>query len=145
MSIESSPLGSGLVLAEDDPDDRFLIVRALRRIRPSLQIMQVCDGIELIEHLRARAAGVLPQLVLLDLNMPRMDGREVLALLHADPVLCTIPVVVLSTSVEREDLEQARALGAADFISKPDDFSRTVEVLRALLAKCLDPEPCRVN
>lgn len=142
MAIETDSLEAELVLAEDDPDDRFLIVRALKRVRPALRVMQVCDGTELIEYLRARASGVLPQLVLLDLNMPRMDGREVLALLHADARLRTIPVVVLSTSVEREDLERARALGAADFISKPDEFSKTVGVLSALLAQRLPLEPC---
>lgn len=145
MSTEFNPLRAELVLAEDDPDDRFLIVRALQRIRPSLQVAQVCDGIELIEHLRARAAGLLPRLVLLDLNMPCMDGREVLALLHADPQLRAIPVVVLSTSVEREDLDRVRALGAADFISKPDDFSKTVQVLSALLTQRLATETCGVS
>ena len=145
MNPEFNPLQAELVLAEDDPDDRFLIVRALQRLRPQLPVTEVSDGIELLAHLRARATDALPRLVLLDLNMPRMDGREVLALLHADTRLCAIPVVVLSTSVEREDFDRARALGAADFISKPDDFSKTVEVLGALLARRLSPETGRVG
>ncbi len=131
--MATTDLGAELLVGEDDPDDRFLIVHALKRIRPQLSVATVCDGIELIEHLLQRPSGALPRLVLLDLNMPRMDGREVLTRLHSDPALRDIPVVVLTTSVEPEDRARAQSLNATSFISKPDEFSRMVEVLRVLL------------
>lgn len=131
---------TGVLLAEDDPDDRFLIVRALQRVRPQLRVTAVADGVELLAHLRGCVLDQLPQLLLLDLNMPRMDGREVLAHLRADPRLSRIPVVVLSTSVEPEDRARVRAAHAADFLSKPDEFSAMVSLLRSLLTDKLGAE-----
>lgn len=139
--ITATDLRADLLVGEDDPDDRFLIVHALKRIRPQLSVVTVCDGIQLIEYIQQRRSGTLPRLVLLDLNMPRMDGREVLIRLHADPALCNIPVVVMTTSVEPEDRSRAQALNATGFISKPDEFARMVEVLRVLLDEQLGPVP----
>ena len=136
-----APLDAELVLAEDDPDDRFLIVHALRRLRPQLQVATVADGIELIAHLQQRGDGALPRLVLLDLNMPRMDGREVLARLRDDQVFRSIPVVVLSTSVEPEDRSRTHALQAAAFLSKPEEFGAMLAALRELLDQRLGPLP----
>lgn len=127
-----------VVLADDDPDDRFMITRALHRVRPALGIAAVRDGIELIEHLRSRIHHELPQLVLLDLNMPRMDGREVLRTLRADAALQQVPVVVLTTSVESMDATRAVALGAVQVLSKPDGFSALVDVMRRLLDQYVD-------
>ena len=141
MSAEADPLRAELVLAEDDPDDRFLIERALRRARPRVSVTAVSDGIELMDLLQRRRDGVLPGLVLLDLNMPRMDGREVLASMSADAVLRAVPVVVLSTSVEPEDIARARALNAAAFVSKPDEFGKLMLVLREMLDTYLGPCP----
>lgn len=132
-----------LLIADDDPDDRFMILRALGRCRATLAVHAVRDGVEVMEQLQAlRAAGLpLPRLLLLDLNMPRMDGREVLAALKADAGLRALPVVVLSTSVEAEDLQRAYADGATSFISKPDGFAQLVTTMRTLVEHWLDVVP----
>jgi len=129
-----------LLIADDDPDDRFMILRALRRCRETLAVHAVRDGVEVMEQLQAlRAAGQpLPRLLLLDLNMPRMDGREVLAALKADAGLRSLPVVVLTTSVEAEDLKRAYADGATSFISKPDGFAQLVTTMRTLVDHWFD-------
>lgn len=141
MTPETKPADPDLVLAEDDPDDRFLILHALRRLRPQLAVKTVMDGLELLAHLRGRAADQPPKLVLLDLNMPRMDGRDVLKAMAADAALNRIPVIVMTTSVEPEDRERARNLGATAYISKPEGFGTTVSVLREMLDARLGPLP----
>jgi CheY-like chemotaxis protein len=138
MSEPANHARADLLLAEDDPDDRFMMLRALKRVRPLLQVVAVQDGIELMAYLHGCAADALPQLVLLDLNMPRMDGREVLSAMRAEAALCRIPVVVLTTSVEPEDRDQAMALKAAAFASKPDEYAQLVRMLEELLARQLD-------
>lgn len=134
MSSEIALVGD-LMLADDDADDRFLITRALGRCRADLQVQIACDGIEVMEQLRERCRGgqCLPRLILLDLNMPRMDGREVLRALKADVALRDIPVVVLTTSVETDDLRRAYKLGAASFISKPEEFGQMMHTMRTLI------------
>lgn len=121
-----------LLIADDDPDDRFLILRALHRCDAGLRAAAVCDGIELMAQLEARCAHAkaLPKLVLLDLNMPRMDGREVLRKLKSIPALQELRVVVLTTSVQIEERARVLALGAVDCLSKPEAFSRLVDLLR---------------
>lgn len=133
-----------LLLADDDPDDRFLILRALRRIRPAVRVATARDGVELLAQLHALAASgrALPRVVLLDLNMPRLDGREVLRELAADPQLRALPVVVLSTSTEAEELRRVLALGAAAFVSKPAEFTRLTDALREVVERwVVPPEP----
>lgn len=139
MLTEISDLQAELVLVEDDPDDRFMIARALHRLRPQLRLAMVRDGVELIDHLSQRRPGCLPRLVLLDLNMPRMDGGEVLAWVKADAAFRDLAIVVLSTSVEAQDRERTRALNAAGFISKPDGIGQLIELLEGLLDQYLGP------
>lgn len=127
-----------LLLADDDPDDRFLIMRACRRVRPTLDVQCLGDGVELLECLEARASRALPRLVLMDLNMPRMDGREVLARLQGDARFQGVPCVVLTTSERREDHLRVRALGAADVLTKPNRFQALVDLLEALAQRHLD-------
>jgi two-component system response regulator len=133
MAAETLDSVAELVLAEDDPDDRFIILRALRRIRPTLRVVEVRDGVELVEYLASRTEGVLPGLVLLDLNMPRMTGREALAMMRADGRLRGLPVAVMSTSIEPEDMRSVQALGVSAFMSKPDGFAALVHVMEKLL------------
>lgn len=141
MASELPTVAAQLVLAEDDPDDRFLITRALRRCRADLEPHAVRDGVELLDYLRGQiVSGRLPRLVLLDLNMPRMDGREALREIKADPRLCALPVVVLTTSVEPEDLLQVQGLGAASFVSKPEGLSQLAGALGPLLDRWLDEQ-----
>jgi len=120
-----------IVLADDDADDRLLAAEALEEARIANPVRFVRDGEELMKFLRNEAEP-RPGLVLLDLNMPRKDGREALAEIKSDPALRDIAVVVLTTSQAEEDIAQVNSLGAQDFISKPVTFDGLVEVMRTL-------------
>lgn len=127
-----------IVIAEDDPDDRFLAQEALVGSRLANAVKFVEDGEELLEYLRhegrysAEAKTDRPGLILLDLNMPRKDGREALREIKADQVLRQIPVVVLTTSKSDEDIVRSYDLGVNSFITKPVTFEGLVEVMRTL-------------
>lgn len=124
-----------ILLAEDDPDDRMLAKEALAESRLANDLRTVTDGVELLEYLRHEgkwtdpASAPRPGLILLDLNMPRMDGREALREIRADPDLRRIPVVVLTTSKAEEDVLRTYDLGVNSFISKPVTFEGLVEVM----------------
>lgn len=123
-----------VLMAEDDPDDRMLITEAFEENRLINQLRFVNDGIELLQYLRYegdfnRDNAPRPAVILLDLNMPRMDGREVLTELKADPALSSIPVVVLTTSDDEQDVVRSYCSGAAGFVNKPVTFQRLVEIL----------------
>ncbi|WP_100656720.1 response regulator [Alteromonas flava] len=125
-------------MADDDEDDRMLAVDALKESRVLNDFYCVEDGVELLDFLRHQGkytdleAAPRPGLILLDLNMPRMDGREALQEIKQDPELRNIPVVILTTSKEEEDKLRGYDLGAASYISKPVDFEGLVEVMRGL-------------
>ena len=127
-----------ILMADDDPDDRSLAIDALQESGTDYELRTVCDGEELLEYLRHErryAPPVVapnPAVILLDMNMPRMDGREVLSAMKADPALRRIPVVVLSTSRAPEDVVQSYDLGANAYIGKPVTFAELVTVLRTL-------------
>lgn len=127
-----------IVMAEDDLEDQQLTREALAESRLRNPIDFVVDGQELLEYLRqqgryAHCAGQeLPGLILLDLNMPRMDGREALREIKADPKLRQIPVVVLTTSKAEEDILRSYEIGVNSFIVKPVSFTGLVEVMRGL-------------
>ncbi len=115
-----------ILLVDDDPGDAGLTKVALRQSASGCAIHHVGDGREAMEFLRRE--GVfrdvpIPHLVLLDLNMPRMDGRQVLDAMRSDPDLKVIPVVILTTSDAEADIEAAYALGANSFVTKPPDFN----------------------
>ena len=126
------------LLADDDPDDRDLALDALNESGLHHELQTVCDGEELLEYLRREkryappAVAPQPAVVLLDMNMPRMDGREVLTIMKADPNLRRIPVVVLSTSRAAEEVIRSYDLGANAYIGKPVTFEELVDVLRTL-------------
>ena len=124
-----------ILLADDDEDDRLLTADALRESKLANEVKTVSDGEELMEYLHRRgkyappASSPRPGLVLLDLNMPKKDGREALREMKADPALRSIPVVILTTSKAEEDVERAYNLGANSFIVKPVTFAGLVEAL----------------
>ena len=120
-----------VLLVEDDPGDVVLIEGAFEhnKVRNSLKI--VGDGVEAMEYLRAEGSA-RPDLVLLDLNLPRKDGREVLAEIKSDPLLRSIPVVVLTTSKAEEDILRSYDLHANAYVTKPVDFNRFIEVVRQI-------------
>ena len=136
--MPNSSLPVTILMADDDEDDRLLALDALKEGRVLNNLYCVEDGIELLEYLRREgkfadpATSPRPSLILLDLNMPRMDGREALQHIKADPNLRSIPVVILTTSKEEEDMIRGYDLGAASYITKPVNFEGLVDLMRAI-------------
>ena len=127
-----------ILLVEDNPDDVKLTLRALKKSNISNEVVVAQDGVEALDYLfgtgryEGRAARVLPQLVLLDLKMPKMDGLEVLHRLRADERTKLMPVVVLTTSSEDKDRVESYAQGANSYIRKPVDFEQFVRAVQQL-------------
>jgi CheY-like chemotaxis protein len=125
-----------ILLADDDEEDRMLAADAMVESRVANDLRFVEDGEELLDYLYKRGRYVAPDaaptpgLILLDLNMPRKDGREALREIKADPDLRRIPVVVLTTSKAEEDIYRTYDLGANSFITKPVSFEGLVAVMR---------------
>ena len=126
------------LIVDDDADDRLLIEDAFVECGMANRRDYVADGVELLQYLRGEAewsdrdVSQLPGLILLDLNMPRMDGRTALSHLKKDPVLRHIPVIVLTTSRSDEDIYKAYDLGATSFILKPVTFDAIMNVVKVL-------------
>jgi len=124
-----------ILLVEDNPGDARLTFEALHEARVSNGLHHVKDGIEALAYLRreGRHANALrPDLILLDLNLPRMDGRELLGIIKGDASLGSIPVIVLTTSQAEEDILKSYALHANCYISKPVDLSKFVDAVCAV-------------
>jgi CheY-like chemotaxis protein len=127
-----------ILLADDDEEDRMLACDALAESRLSNEISCVTDGEDLMDYLHRRgkyappAEAPRPGLILLDLNMPKKDGREALREIKSDPELRQISVVVLTTSKAEEDIYSSYDSGASSFISKPVTFEGLVEVMKGL-------------
>jgi CheY-like chemotaxis protein len=133
MSSRSNPIC--IVMADDDEDDRAATREGFDRNRMANDFRTVNDGEELMSFLRREgkyADAPRPGLILLDLNMPRMDGREALREVKRDPDLRSIPIVVLTTSSQEEDILRSYDLGANSYITKPVTFDALVKVLGAL-------------
>lgn len=136
--MPNSRLPITILMADDDEDDRLLTLDALNEGRVLNNLHCVEDGVELLAYLRREgkfsdpASSPRPSLILLDLNMPRMDGREALQEIKADPDLRGIPVVILTTSKEEEDMLRGYDLGAASYITKPVNFEGLVELMKSL-------------
>lgn len=124
-----------ILLVEDSPTDALLAREALSQARIGNVLHHVKDGVEALAFLRRQigyAQAPVPDLILLDLNLPRMDGRDVLAQIKGDPGLKLIPVVVLTTSQSEDDMQRAYASHANCYITKPIDFDRFIEVVQAI-------------
>jgi CheY-like chemotaxis protein len=127
-----------ILMADDDEDDRMLAREALAESRLANALYFVGDGEELLDFLHRRGAYTDPEraprpgVILLDLNLPRMDGREALREIKADPELRRIPVVVLTTSEAEEDIVRSYDLGANSFITKPVTFEGLVQVMQTI-------------
>lgn len=127
-----------ILMADDDEDDRLLTQDALIESRVLNHLYCVEDGVELLQYLRREGKYIdkvsypTPSLILLDLNMPRMDGRQALQHIKADPKLKSIPVVILTTSKQEEDMIKGYGLGAASYIAKPVNFDDLVELMKAM-------------
>jgi len=127
-----------ILMAEDDPEDRMLVEEGFEESHLANELRFVEDGEQLMDYLYQRGdyagegAAPRPGLILLDLNMPRKDGREALAEIRTDPALRGIPVVVLTTSKAEEDILRSYNLGANSYITKPVTFGGLVNVLQTL-------------
>lgn len=127
-----------ILVADDDPDDRMMIEEAFIENRVANKIVFVEDGEQLMAYLRREgdyanlADEPYPGIILLDLNMPKKDGREALRDLKADPNLCRIPIIVLTTSQAEEDIVRTYGLGVSSFITKPVSFEGLVDAVRVI-------------
>ena len=127
-----------ILLVEDNRDDEALTLRALRKNRITNEIVVVRDGAEALEYLfgtgryEGRDTTVMPDLILLDLKLPKVDGLEVLRRLRADQGTRSLPVVILTSSTEEQDVLKGYGLGANSYIRKPVDFDEFTEAARQL-------------
>jgi len=124
-----------VLLVEDDPGDVLMTREAFADHKVANRLSVVSDGVSALEFLRKEgeyADAPVPDLILLDLNLPRMDGREVLEALKADANLRAIPVVVLTTSEAEEDVVRSYSLHANAYVTKPVDFDRFIDVVRQI-------------
>ncbi len=125
-----------ILMAEDDADDRLLVKDAFQESHVANNLQFVENGVELLRYLRKQGKYKdgydFPDLVLLDLNMPRKDGRETLEEIKSDPILRYIPVVVLTTSKSDEDVLRSYDMGAAGYITKPVTFEALIEITKGL-------------
>ena len=127
-----------ILLVEDNPDDVELTRLAFAEVRIGNPLVVAGDGVEALDYLFGRGIHAgrdtrdLPALVLLDLNLPKLDGREVMQAIRAEPATHTLPVVALTTSAEPDEVEGLYALGVNSYIQKPVDFARFVAAMRQL-------------
>jgi two-component system, response regulator len=130
-----------VLMAEDDPDDRFLIEQAFLELESRGDLRFVEDGEELINYLFRSgkyadpSLSPRPSLILLDLNMPKKDGRQALVEIRNDPGLQNIPVVVWTTSNEIEDKTECQKAGASSYVTKPVSYAELVEAVKELVSK----------
>ena len=138
--LTKEPKGIVILMADDDDDDFLLTQKALKESKLLNQLIRVKDGEELVEYLRRDGRYEdkddvecpRPGVILLDLNMPRKDGREALKEIKSDPNLSSIPVIVFTTSKAEEDIYKTYSLGVNSFITKPVTFDNLTEVMRKL-------------
>ncbi|HET9869819.1 MAG TPA: response regulator [bacterium] len=124
-----------ILMADDDADDKMLAAKALKENRVANPLVTVSDGEELLQYLHRSGPyrdAARPCFILLDLNMPRLDGREALKIIKGDPELRKIPVVILTTSRAEEDIVRGYNLGANSYITKPVTFEGLVGVMSTL-------------
>ena len=124
------------MIAEDDADDRFLLRSAFEENGYKDKLEFVENGVEMIEYLRSLAEkkekGALPRFVLLDLNMPKKDGREVLKEIKQSPDLSKIPIIIFSTTNNEQEMRRCYELGANSYITKPNSFESLIKTVAAL-------------
>ncbi len=135
MMAEDTDRPITVLLVEDDPGDVLMTREAFEEYKMRNTLHVVSDGVEALAYLRREgefADAVMPDLILLDLNLPRRDGRQVLAEIKNDPELCRIPVVVLTTSQAEEDVLRSYQLHANAYVAKPVDFERFISVVKQI-------------
>ena len=141
--MHRKPTPMTILIADDDTDDRLFMDRALRESGYTQLVQFVEDGEELMDYLRRQGRfsennAPWPDLLILDLNMPRKNGFQALSEIKADPKLRRLPVVVMTTSSAEEDVLKTYTLGVNSFVTKPFNFNRLVEMVSALKTYWLD-------
>jgi CheY-like chemotaxis protein len=127
-----------ILLVEDNPDDEALTLRAFNKNRIGNQVVVARDGVEALDYLfgnghhAGRDLSVMPAVVLLDLKLPRIDGLEVLRRIRANERTSLLPVVILTTSKEQQDIYEGYSLGANSYIRKPVDFEKFIQAVGQL-------------
>ena len=127
-----------ILLIEDNPDDQLLTLRALKKNNVTDEVVVARDGVEALDYLfgtgeyAGRDTGAMPQLILLDLKLPKVDGLEVLRRLRADERTRLLPVVILTSSREQQDMLDAYGLGANSYVRKPVNFEQFVGAVEQL-------------
>jgi two-component system, response regulator len=143
MSIENHTNSLTILMAEDDADDSLLLAETLKTLGCEGKLRLVRDGVELMDYLNRRGRfadpelSPLPALLLLDLNMPRKDGRQALREIKADPCLEKIRVVIWTTSDLQEDRVLCEEAGADDYVTKPNSYEEWMEEVKALCRRLL--------
>jgi CheY-like chemotaxis protein len=138
IGMKGSERNTTILIAEDDPDDRLLIKDAFEEARLNIHLRFVEDGDDLMDYLclrgryREHEQAPKPGIILLDLNMPKKDGREALGEIKADAKLRAIPIVILTTSREKEDIIRSYVLGANSYVTKPTTFKALAHVVKDL-------------
>jgi two-component system response regulator len=136
--VSTKAIDGAILLVEDNPDDEALTLRALRRSNVGNSIVVAHDGVEALDYLfgtgvhAGRDTRQVPQVILLDLKLPRIDGLEVLRRLRADTRTRLLPVVILTSSNEERDRIEGYQLGANSYVRKPVDFNEFTEAVRHL-------------
>lgn len=120
-----------ILLVDDDADDQYVFKDALQAVDSSIIVDTAVDGIDALQKLAENKTA--PQLIFLDLNMPRMNGKSFLKEIKSSQQLQSIPVIVYSTSSNPSDIEETKSLGAKDFITKPNSYKELCEVLTTAL------------
>jgi len=129
-----------ILLIEDNPDDEALTLRAFNKLQIPNQVVITRDGVEAVDYLfctgvyAERDKADIPAIILLDLKLPRIDGLEVLRRIRADSRTALLPVIILSTSTEPRDIQQAYLLGANSYIRKPVDYNDFIQAVGTIAA-----------
>ena len=134
-SIDGNYVPKEVLLVEDSPGDVRLTMEAFRDANAPIHLHVVSDGVEAMEFLKKggdRASAPRPDLILLDLNLPRMDGREVLAQIKADPILRMIPTIILTTSEAEADIAKSYQLQASCYLSKPGQLGAFESLMKSI-------------
>ena len=141
MILEKNTNGNNpvLLLAEDDPDDQYLLRSAISHLGMNIEIVCVDNGVSVLDYLESKlGANGMPNLILLDLNMPLMDGKQTLTNLKNNERFQSIPVVVYSTSQSEKDIEEAYSLGANSFVVKPMNFTNFTKTVQKICTYWFD-------
>ena len=125
-----------VLCVDDDPDDRDIICYTINKIDPSFKVLHAADGFEALDLLsKAKLSKELPCLVILDINMPGLDGKKTLAVIKEDEVLNEVPVVIFSTSSHPQDIEYCSKYGV-ELVTKPDNIQTVHNEVQKLLRHC---------